>query len=590
MVHAVKRRARTLNDGVEGALYPWRFRFVIGLLLLLAGGLMVRIVQLQLDSQGFLQRQGDARSLRVVAIPAHRGMIIDRNHAPLAVSTPVVTVWANPRLLGDAQDKWPLLAEALGIAPATLSEHLTRNARRGFVYLARGMTPEVGEAAMARIKAQQIPGVFELEEFRRFYPSANSLASVIGFTDIDDHGREGLELAFDSWLAGIPGRRQVLKNRRGDVISELQVLRNARPGQDLVLSIDARLQHIAQRELAQAMLDYGASAASLVILDVHSGEVLAMASQPTYNPNNRRHMRPAMMRNRALVDVFEPGSTMKPLSMSAALLSGRWKPQDKVEVFPGTLRIGNYTIRDVSRSEGPVLDLTGILIRSSNVGMSKVAFDIGGEAIFNLMRDVGLGQDSGLNFPGERSGNLPNYRQWRPAETATLSYGYGLSITTAQLAHAYAVIANNGRNAPLSLVRVDTPVNAPQVIPEPVARTVQEMLQQVVEANKGVYRARVPGYHVAGKSGTAKKNQVGSKGYTQSTYRSLFAGFAPATQPRYAIAVVIDEPTKVGYFGGLVAAPVFSKVMGQTLRLMGVAPDDLEGLEAMKHAPRNARR
>lgn len=341
------------------------------------------------------------------------------------------------------------------------------------------------------------------------------------------------------------------------------------------MSIDLRLQYLATRELRNAIAEQDAKAGSLVIMDVKTGEVLAMVNQPTYNPNNRRSMFPAAMRNRAIIDVFEPGSTVKPISMSAALQSGRWKPTDKVEVYPGSLQIGRYTIKDVSRSEGPILDLTGILINSSNVGMSKIAFDIGGEAIYRVMSQVGLGQYTGLGFPGERVGNLPNHREWRKAETATLSYGYGLSVTALQLVHAYAALANDGKMVPLSIIKVDKAPEAVQAIPKETAETVQGMLQQVIEAPRGVFRAQVPFYHVAGKSGTARKATVGSKGYTENAYRSLFAGFGPMSDPRYAIVVVIDEPGKGGYFGGLVSAPVFSKVMSGTLRLMNVPPDNL---------------
>ena len=323
----------------------------------------------------------------------------------------------------------------------------------------------------------------------------------------------------------------------------------------------------------------------LVIMDVKTGEILAMVNQPTYNPNNRRNLQPAMMRNRAMIDVFEPGSTMKAISMSAALETGRWKPSDKVEVYPGTLQLGKYTIRDVSRTEGPVLDLTGILINSSNVGMSKVAFDIGGETIYHLAQKIGLGQPTGLDFPGERVGNLPNYRDWKKAETATLSYGYGLSVTAIQLAHAFSVLANNGRMVPLSLIHVDEAPKATQVIPENVAKTMQGMLQQVIEAPRGVFRAQVPAYHVAGKSGTARKTSVGTKGYAENSYRSLFAGFGPMSDPRYAIVVVIDEPSKAGYFGGLVSAPVFSKVMSGTLRLMNITPDNLPPTQQANAGP-----
>jgi len=561
---------------LNGALYPWRFRVAVGLLLAMVSAIVWRIVDLHVIDHDFLQEQGDARSVRHISIPAHRGQITNRNGEPLAVSTPVATLWANPKELVLERDKWPILAHALGINRDALSARLEQMADKEFIYLVRGLTPEQGEAVMAEVKANRIPGVYSIEEFRRFYPAGDVTAQVVGFTDVDDRGREGVELSYDSWLAGVPGKRQVLKDRRGHLIRDLQVTRNAKAGKTLALSIDLRLQYLANRELRNAIVENGAKAGSLVILDVKTGEVLAMANQPTYNPNNRRDMQPEMMRNRAMIDVFEPGSTMKPFSMSAALETGRWKPSDTVEVYPGTLQIGRYTIRDVSRTEGPVLDLTGILIRSSNVGMSKVAFDIGGEAIYQLMQKVGLGQDTGLGFPGERVGNLPNYREWRKAETATLSYGYGLSVTAIQLAHAYAALANNGQTVPLTMVRADRLPTATQVIPEPVAKTMQGMLQQVVEAPNGVYRAQVPGYHVAGKSGTARKTQTGAKGYAENSYRSLFAGFGPMSNPRFVVVVVIDEPSKAGYFGGLVSAPVFSKVMSGTLRLMNIPPDNLQ--------------
>ncbi len=314
---------------------------------------------------------------------------------------------------------------------------------------------------------------------------------------------------------------------------------------------------------------------SLVMVDVKTGEVLAMVNHPTYNPNNRRNLTPAAMRNRAMIDVFEPGSTIKPLSMAAALETGRWKPSDIVQVGNGTLQIGRYTIRDVSRTQGPALDLTGILINSSNVGMSKVAFDVGGEQLYRVFSDLGFGRDTGLGFPGERVGNLPNHRQWREAETATLSYGYGLSVTAVQLAHAYSALANGGGMTPLSMIRVDDKPHATQVVPGEVAKTVRGMMQQVIEAPRGVFRAQVPGYHVAGKSGTARKTSVGSKGYRANSYRSLFAGFAPAQDPRIALVVVIDEPGKGAYYGGLISAPVFSRVMAGSLRLMNIAPDNL---------------
>ncbi len=566
---------------LEGALYPWRFRLVLGLLALMVGAIAWRIVDLQVVDRDFLIGQGDARSLRHIPIPAHRGLITDRNGEPLAVSTPVTTLWANAKELQVAKDRWPALAAALGQDPKALAERLEAQANKEFIYLVRGLTPEQGQ----QVLDLKVPGVYGIEEFRRFYPAGETTAHMVGFTDIDDHGREGVELAYDEWLAGVPGKRQVIKDRRGRLIKDVQVTKNAKAGKPLALSIDLRLQYLANRELRNAIIENGAKAGSLVIMDVKTGEILAMVNQPTYNPNNRRNLQPAMMRNRAMIDVFEPGSTMKAISMSAALETGRWKPSDKVEVYPGTLQLGKYTIRDVSRTEGPVLDLTGILINSSNVGMSKVAFDIGGETIYHLAQKIGLGQPTGLDFPGERVGNLPNYRDWKKAETATLSYGYGLSVTAIQLAHAFSVLANNGRMVPLSLIHVDEAPKATQVIPENVAKTMQGMLQQVIEAPRGVFRAQVPAYHVGGKSGTARKTSVGTKGYAENSYRSLFAGFGPMSDPRYAIVVVIDEPSKAGYFGGLVSAPVFSKVMSGTLRLMNITPDNLPPTQQANAGP-----
>ncbi|GAB7533501.1 penicillin-binding protein 2 [Pseudomonas sp. 3A(2025)] len=556
---------------LEGALYPWRFRVVVGLLVLLVLAICWRIVDLQVIDHTFLQEQGDARSLRHIPIPAHRGLITDRNGEPLAVSTPVTTLWANPKEMLQDRSKWPLLAQALGQDPKALNERLESLAGKEFIYLVRGLTPEHGQAVLDL----KVPGVYGIEEFRRFYPAGDVTAHMVGFTDLDDHGREGVELAYDDWLAGVPGKRQVIKDRRGRLIKDVQVTKNAKAGKTLALSIDLRLQYLATRELRNAIIENEAKAGSLVIMDVKTGEILAMVNSPTYNPNNRRTMVPAAMRNRAIIDVFEPGSTMKPISMGAALESGRWKPTDKVEVYPGTLQIGRYTIRDVSKTEGPVLDLTGILINSSNVGMSKVAFDVGGENLFRTMQRMGFGQYTGLGFPGERVGNLPNYREWRKAETATLSYGYGVSVTALQLVHAYGALANNGRIVPLSILKSDGEPTSVQAIPEATAKTLHNMLQQVIEDTRGVYRARVPSYHVAGKSGTARKTSIGTKGYAENSYRSLFAGFGPMSNPRYAVVVVIDEPSKGGYFGGLVSAPVFSKVMSGTLRLMNIPPDNL---------------
>ncbi len=554
---------------LQGALYPWRFRIVLALLALLVGVIAWRIVDLQVMDQGFLKGQGDARSVRHIPIPAHRGLITDRNGEPLAVSTPVTTLWGNPKELQAARARWPELAKALRQDAAVLSERLQSQASREFMYLVRGLTPEQGQ----EILDLKIPGVYAQEEFRRFYPAGEVAAHVVGFTDIDDRGREGMELAYDEWLAGVPGKRQVLKDRRGRLIKDVQVTKNAKPGKAMALSIDLRLQYLAHSELRNVVHEYGAKAASLVMVDVKTGEILAMANQPTYNPNNRRNLQPAAMRNRAMIDVFEPGSTVKPFSIAAALATGKYQPDSVVNTLPGWMRIGRYTIRDVSR--GGMLSLTGILMKSSNVGISKIALDIGAEPVYAVMQQAGFGQDTGLGFPGERVGNLPNHRKWRDAETASLAYGYGLSVTAVQLAHAYAVLGNQGTNVPLSLLRLDRAQDGVQVIDKQISGTVLQMLRAVVEEEGGGgARAKVPGYHVGGKSGTAKKIS-GTGGYTKDAYRSFFAGVAPLSNPRIAAVVVVDEPSKGQYYGGLVAAPVFGKVMARALRLMNVAPDNL---------------
>ncbi|RRU94595.1 penicillin-binding protein 2 [Stutzerimonas xanthomarina] len=554
---------------LQGALYPWRFRIVLTLLALLVGAIVWRIVDLQVMDQGFLKGQGDARSVRHIPIPAHRGLITDRNGEPLAVSTPVTTLWGNPKELQAAKSRWPDLAKALGQDAATLSERLRSQALREFIYLVRGLTPEQGQEVLDL----KIPGVYAQEEFRRFYPAGEVAAHVVGFTDIDDRGREGMELAYDEWLAGVPGKRQVLKDRRGRLIKDVQVVKNAKAGKAMALSIDLRLQYLAHSELRNVVQEYGAKAASLVMVDVKTGEILAMANQPTYNPNNRRNLQPAAMRNRAMIDVFEPGSTVKPFSIAAALGTGKYQPDSVVNTLPGWMRIGRYTIRDVSR--GGMLTLTGILMKSSNVGISKIALDIGAEPVYAVMQQAGFGQDTGLGFPGERVGNLPNHRKWRDAETASLAYGYGLSVTAVQLAHAYAVLGNQGSNVPLSLLRLDRTQDGVQVIDKEISGIVLQMLRAVVEEEGGGgARAKVPGYHVGGKSGTAKKIS-GTGGYTKDAYRSFFAGVAPLSNPRIAAVIVVDEPSKGQYYGGLVAAPVFGKVMARALRLMNVAPDNL---------------
>ncbi|HZJ94216.1 MAG TPA: penicillin-binding protein 2 [Thiopseudomonas sp.] len=555
---------------LQGMEHPWRFRLILFFLLLFMGAIAARIVYLHIYQHDFLAMQGDARAVRHLSIPAHRGVITDRNGEPLAVSTPVLSLWANPKELLADKTRWDELAQALELAPEELAQRIENNANREFMYLLRRLTPERGQ----RVLERKIKGVYSEEEFRRFYPAAEVAAHLVGFTDIDERGREGVELAFNDWLTGVPGKRQVLKDRRGGLIRDVQVKENAKPGKDLALSIDLRLQYLAHRELRATLQEFEAKAGSLVMVDVRTGEVLAMVNQPTYNPNNRRQLNPQTMRNRALVDVFEPGSTVKPFSIAAALGTGRWTPESVVNTGNGRLRLGNYTISDVSR--GGLLDLKEVLKKSSNVAISKIALDIGAQPVYAMMQNVGFGMDTGLNFPGEQLGQLPMHRRWGQAETATLAYGYGLSVSAVQLAHAYAVLANQGRNIPLSLLRQNhPPEQGVQVMDPHISKTVLGMLQAVVEEpGGGGSRAQVPGYHVGGKSGTAKK-LAASGGYTKNTYRSMFAGVGPIDNPRVATVVIIDEPSKGGYYGGLVAAPVFSRVMAGALRMLNVSPDNL---------------
>lgn len=534
-----------------------------------------RIIQLQITDKVFLIKQGEARSVRSVVWPAYRGLITDRNGLPLSVSTPVTTIWLNPRELWLEKADWTSLAKSLDVPVSKLNSILLRSKKKEFIYLHRRLPPQVAERMMQNVHQLGARGVYTLQESRRFYPAGAVAAHVTGFTDIDDRGSEGVELAYENLLGGRDGKQLVMKDRRGHLIQALGRAQMVRPGQMLQLSLDLRLQYVANRELLKTIEQHAAQAGSVVIMNVKSGEILALVNQPSYNPNNRSHLKPSMMRNRAVVDVFEPASTMKPFTVAAALESGRWKPTDTVHVETGTLKIGRYTIRDASRTAGETLDMTGILVRSSNVAISKVAFDIGGGKVHDLMSRVGLGQLTGIGFPGEQAGVLPMRREWRPTETATLAYGYGVSVTAVQLTRAYATLVNGGVSVPASLLRVTTAPKGTQVIPVDVANTVRDMLVQVIEGPRGIYRAKVSGFHVGGKSGTARKTSVAEKGYLTHAYRAIFAGFAPAKKPLYVIVVVVDNPTKHGYFGGLVSAPLFSRVMSETLRLNNIVPDNI---------------
>ncbi|NGP52181.1 penicillin-binding transpeptidase domain-containing protein [Thioalkalivibrio sp. XN8] len=558
---------------IDQDLFERRFRrrmlFVAASFALLGMLLGGRAVKLQFVDQAFFARQGDARQMREVDIAAHRGTITDRRGEPLAVSSPVDSVWANPAELRNARDRIPELAQRVGREPEWILRAISSQPEREFLYLRRHLPPEQAAAVMEL----GIPGVHLQREYRRFYPTGEVTGHLLGFTNIDDAGQEGLELAYDHWLAGQPGRKRVRRDRLGNIIEDVASIREARPGRDLRLSIDLRIQYLAYRELKRAVQAHQARSGSMVILDVRTGEVLAMVNQPNFNPNDRGQLQAERYRNRATNDIFEPGSSIKPLIIAAALSSGKFAVDAEIDTAPGWLTIGTKTIED--RDNLGRIDFATLLLRSSNVGASKVALALEPRQLWSELRRFGLGEVSATGFPGESAGVLMEPELWRPIGQATLAYGYGLSVTPLQLAHAYAVLGADGRAAPVSMLALNRPAQLQQVIEPAVARAVLEMMQPVVSAEGTAPRAAIPGYRVAGKTGTARKFTSG--GYHDDRYLSVFGGIAPASEPQLAAVVMIDEPSTGVYYGGEVAAPVFARVLGDALRILGIPPDDGAG-------------
>lgn len=544
----------------------WRTRVVMAGFALAAVGLMGRAVDLQILDDGFLTGQARARHQRVVEIPAHRGRILDRKGEPLAVSTPVDSIWAEPDPLLAQPGAVTELAGAIGGDAARLRQRLVRRAERQFVYIRRHMAP----AEADKVMALGLPGVHVQREYRRYYPNGEVTAHVLGFTNIDDQGQEGLELAYNEWLDGEPGRKRILRDRFGHVIDDLGRLREARAGRDLTLSLDRRIQYVAYRELKSAVARHGAVSGSVVVLDVTTGEVLAMANQPSFNPNNRQGVATGHYRNRAVTDVFEPGSSFKPFVLAAALQAGVISPGSQVSTGPGWFMVQGKTIQD--RRNFGRLTVRGVLRESSNVGMSKVALRTDPEDLWRTAQRLGFGQVTGSGFPGERTGHLSHYAEWQPIEQATFAYGYGVSVTPLQLAQAYAVIAADGIRRPVSLVKVTDKPAGDLMMDPGVAAQLRGMLEDVVGGGTG-RRATIARYTVAGKTGTARKSAQG--GYASDRYVAVFAGMAPARAPRLVTVVVINEPSGDDYYGGEVAAPTFSAVTQAALRFMDVPPDDL---------------
>ena len=541
--------------------------FLLSLYTICMAGLLFRAVDLQVLNKEFLQDHGDARALRVVKIPAHRGMITDRNGESLAISTPVNSIWAVPRKVMAADAKLDQLAKYLHMDEKELSSLLKDRIGRQFVYLKRHVAPALAEQVMLL----NIPGVSLQREYRRYYPVAEVTSHVLGFTNIDDSGQEGIELAYDNWLKGSPGSKRVLKDRLGRVVENIESINTPDPGNELVLSIDRRVQYLAYRELKSAVNHHKARAGTLVMLDVKTGEIIAMVGQPSYNPNNRTGLKSGHYRNRALTDVFEPGSTLKPFTIATALESGLYNLKSTIDTHPGFFKVGDHTIRD-HRDYG-VIDLVTVIKKSSNIGASKIALSLEPLDLWSTLTKVGFGQATGSGFPGEVSGYLNPYNNWSEVEQATMSFGYGISTTALQLAHAYMPFATDGMMLPVSFLKVTEPVSSSRVFSASVARQVRTMLETVVQIDGTGNKALVEGYRVAGKTGTVHKTTVG--GYSEDRYLSLFAGMAPASNPRLIAVVIIDEPKGDQYYGGLVAAPVFANVMAGALRLLDIPPDDL---------------
>ena len=562
------------NPQTHSIIPMWRLHLVLFFLFCCVSLIGWKVSALHILEREFLQGQGDARTIRTVPLVANRGLITDRNGEPLAVSTPVKSLWVNPGEIAGNDVAIRQLAMELELNPEVLGRSIAKNSGREFLYVKRRLPP----ADADRILALDIDGLYVQQEYQRFYPQGEVAAHLIGFSNVDDVGQEGLELAYDACLCGVPGRRQVMKDRRGHIIEELNTIQTAQAGKRLELSIDFRLQNLAYRELKAEYITRRAKSATVVVLDVATGEVLAMANQPSYNPHNKVNMTDfSVLRNRAITDVFEPGSTIKAFTIAAALETGIYSMDTVIETSPGWMMVSGNTIRDIFNYG--TLTVEKVITKSSNIGASKIALKIGAEPIRDLLERVGFGQVTGTGFPGERSGVLPNPRRWSRIGTATLSYGYGLSVSALQLAQAYSVIADGGIKKPVTLLKLDADSVASlpreRVLSAVISRQLLTALGTVVDKSRGgaVLAANIPFYSVAGKSGTA--HVVGRFGYEENLHNSLFVGLVPASNPRLVIVVVVNEPKGDEHYGGQVAAPVFSRIAAGAMRLLNVAPDKI---------------
>lgn len=548
--------------------YNWRYIIVMFGLAVLACSLSARVIFLQVAEKEFLGQQADARSLRFEKIPAHRGMITDRNGRALAISTPVMSLWMNPKQVVGEETRWKALAESLGMNFSDLENRILNNQDKQFVYLARHLSPSEAE----NVLELDITGVYGEAEYRRFYPAGEVAAHVVGLTNIDDKGIEGLEFALDNKLRGSAGKKKVIKDRRGGIIKDIEIVEYPNSGEKLALSIDLRAQYLAYKELSYAFEKFHAQSGSAIAIDVESGEILALVNKPSFNPNNRNNINAHNLRNRAVTDLFEPGSTVKPFTVLSALRSGKYTVQSLLDTRPGYIRVGSKTIRD-HRNYG-VIDMTTVLTKSSNVATTQMALSLPYDELHNMLARVGFGDSINSGMPGESSGVLPIPHKSRPIEIATMSYGYGLSVTALQLANAYTILANHGVEKPLSIVHQEKNNPGHRILDQGQSEKIIKMLETVVSKEGTASRAAVQGYSVAGKTGTVHRVVGGS--YSENQYTSLFAGMAPASDPKVVLVVVINNPKGDDYYGGLVAAPTFSKIMEGILRVRDIQPDQID--------------
>jgi cell division protein FtsI (penicillin-binding protein 3) len=561
--------ARPASHLLELHLQRWRGRVVAGLLLLWLLGLVVRAVYLQGIQHDFLQRKGNAVVSRVLELPAHRGMITDRRGEPLAISTPMESLWANPASVNASPDQLKHLSKLLNMPLADIQKRLGEDGKE-FVYIKRQLPPEQAAAATQL----GIPGLYLRREYRRYYPSAVVSSHRLGCTNVDDKGQEGMELTYQNWLAGVPGSRRVIKDRKGNIVEDVESIQSPKPGRDLALSIDMKIQYLAYRELQNVVATFKAKAAAIVVLDARTGEILALANLPSYNPNNRQGVKPWMMRNHAVTDEYEPGSTMKPFTVAAALDAGTIKPDTMIDTGDGSFVVGNKRIHD-THANG-IISISQIIEKSSNVGAAKIALALKPEYFWDERHKAGFGTTPQVGFPGAASGKLRPYQSWRPIEQATMAFGNGIAVSLLQMARAYTVFANNGEMRPVTMLKQDVASDVgTQVFTPAAAHEVLAMMETVVSPLGTAPRAQVAGYRVAGKTGTAHKPVDGR--YSSDKYIASFIGLAPVSNPRLIVAVMVDEPTTGGYYGGVVAAPVFSSVMSGALRVLDIPPDNPTG-------------